>query len=169
MQLRLSPERQQAAERILQISVIVAAIATMPLTYAHMQEWDGPLLFAADWLVWSVFFVEFGFFMAISANRRRTIRRQWFNIAIVVVSFPLLPHLLGLTRLFRLFRPLRMLAVGGFRITRPIHLLRLYAMRSAGSKRVMRELKERGYTTEAWEKASEVRDELTPGDDIDSR
>jgi hypothetical protein len=161
--LRTRAERKQRIERYLEISVIVAALATMPLTYAHMQEWDGPVLFALDWVVWSVFLIEFSFLMAISTNRKRTMRQQWFNLGIVVVSFPLLPHLLGLTRLMRLFRPLRMVA--GFRIARPVQLLRLYAMRSAGSRRAMGKLKESGHADEVRERAKAVGKDLAPGGD----
>ena len=83
------------------IAVIVAAVATVPLTILQVRGVTSDWIVAADWVVWSVFVLDFG--IGISIERRFN-RRQWFNLAIVITSFPGLPDLLALTRLARLTR-----------------------------------------------------------------
>src|SRR5690606_23491119 len=76
-----------------------------------------PLVTAADWVIWTVFLVELVLMGLCAADRRRYLLRSWVGVAVVVLSFPALPHLLAavrvvrLSRLVRLARVFRLLAV----------------------------------------------------------
>lgn len=101
-------------ERILEVGVVLAALATVPLTVALERTPHNPLVIAADWLVWGAFLVEYVTLFALARERTGYIRRNLFNAMIVVLSFPALPALLGLirvARLTRLFRLIRLPAV----------------------------------------------------------
>ena len=50
-------------ERILQIAVVVAALATVPLVISAERNPGDPLVLAGDWAVWSVFVVEYVWMM----------------------------------------------------------------------------------------------------------
>ncbi len=157
MRLNLPAERQRIIDRVFEVAIIIAAIATIPLTYAHMQRWDGWYIFVLDWTVWAVFAAEFAFAMAVSTDRRSTIRQKWLNVTIVVVSFPLLPELLALTRLARLVQPIRL--IGGLRIGRPIAVLRLYLVRSRGGRLVLGRARQTEKGREAEQKLEELKAE----------
>jgi voltage-gated potassium channel len=85
-------------------AVILAAVATVPLTIVEERGPPSPLFGLADWLIWSVFAAEFGVMCATAPDRRRYARAHWLNLLVVVITFPALPALLGLVRLFRLAR-----------------------------------------------------------------
>ena len=93
----------------LDVSVIVAALATIPLTIAQESGVDDPWVMALDWAVWAVFLVEFVFMFWVVRHRWAYARRAWLSIAVIVLSFPLLPDLLALARLARLTRLFRLL------------------------------------------------------------
>ncbi len=103
----------------LDITVIVAALATIPLTIVQESGVDGLWVTALDWTVWAVFLVEFVFMVWVVRNRWAYARRAWLSIAVIVLSFPMLPDLLALarlarlTRLARLARLVRLVAVTG--------------------------------------------------------
>ncbi|MEX0763357.1 MAG: hypothetical protein WD333_13095 [Dehalococcoidia bacterium] len=158
MRLRLPDRQQQRIERVLEIAVIAAAVATIPLTYAHMQEWDGVYLAFSGWLLWVIFAVEYIYAQAVSEDRWRTTKSKWLNLVIVIVSFPPLPHLLGLARLIRLVRPLRLL--GGLGISRPLVLLRLYVIRSEGGRRIFGKAKESGHIDAARSRLDDAKERL---------
>ena len=96
-------------EKPLDIAVIVAALVTIPLTIVQESGVDDSWVTALDWLVWAVFLVEFVFMFWVVRNRWAYTRRAWLSIAVIVLSFPLLPDLLALTRLARLTRLFRLL------------------------------------------------------------
>jgi voltage-gated potassium channel len=102
-----SPARARGIERFLGAAVIAAAVATLPLVVADELGVDGALVGAADWLIWSVFLAEYVLMLALASDRPAYVRRNWWVAAIVVLSFPGLPELLGLVRLARLARVLR--------------------------------------------------------------
>ena len=101
----------------LDITVIVAALATIPLTIVQESGVDELWVTALDWMVWAVFLVEFVFMVWVVRNRWAYTRRAWLSIAVIVLSFPMLPDLLALarlaslTRLARLARLVRLVAV----------------------------------------------------------
>lgn len=105
-------------ERFFTPLVIIAALATVPLTVLEEKGGVGADLSGADWVVWTVFAVEFVCLIATAPDRRRFLKRHWLNLLIVVVSCPLLPALAGLFRLGRLVRIVRV-----FRLVRMVALL----------------------------------------------
>ncbi len=98
-------------ERPLDFLVILAAIATIPLTVVQGRGVDTIWTTATDWLVWAVFLVEYCVMVTVMKDRRAYTRRNWLSITVIVLSFPALPHLLALVRLTRLVRLLRLLRV----------------------------------------------------------
>ena len=106
-----------AAERPLQVLVSLAALGTLPVLIEQERDRITPLVTAADWVIWVVFLVELVVMGLCAANRRRYLLQNWVGVAVVVLSFPALPHLLAavrvvrLTRLVRLARVFRLLAV----------------------------------------------------------
>ncbi len=98
-------------------TVILAALASVPLTVAQLHGDDTPLMEAADWTIWTVFVVDFvaGLLMASRRGGRADyLRRSWIGVVLVVLTFPAVPGLLnglGIARLARLFRLLRLAAI----------------------------------------------------------
>ena len=120
-------------ERRLEIPVILAALLTIPLTLAQARGVESDWLIAGDWAVWSIFTIEYAIMMAVVPDRWRYTRRNWFNVAIIVLSFPALPALFALARLARLAR-----------ITRLFRLLRLVGVTIRGLHALKATLGRRG-------------------------
>jgi voltage-gated potassium channel len=93
--------------RWLDPTVLVAAAATVPVLVADELGAEPALVAAADWLIWGVFVLDLGVALGASGGQADLIRRRWLDLAIVVLSFPGWPELLGLVRLARLGRVLR--------------------------------------------------------------
>lgn len=132
LRLQLDHSRRERIEEIFRILVIIAALATFPLTAAYWFEWEHWSITVGDWVVWSVFVVEYAYFMAISTDRWQTTKNMWLSAGIIVFSFPLLHELLKTTRLIRLVRPVPMLRQS--MVLRQIQFFRLSNIRSAGSQ-----------------------------------
>ncbi len=96
-------------ERPLDLLVVPAALATIPIVIAQelgdAQQW----IVIADWAVWSIFVLDFGLMGLTAANRARYCLRNILGLLIVVVSFPLLPDLLASIRVVRIARAVRLL------------------------------------------------------------
>lgn len=95
---------KQSLAATLEVSVILAALATIPLTVVQERGASGPLMLTADWIIWSVFLIEFLVMATLARDHSKYIKRNWLSPLIVVLSFPLLPGVLALTRLARLVR-----------------------------------------------------------------
>jgi voltage-gated potassium channel len=87
--------------------VILAAIATVPLTIVQVRGDDSRWIVALDWTIWLIFAVDL--FIASVHWRWQTFRKEWLSIAVVVLSFPGFSPLLAFTRLVRLSRLMRLL------------------------------------------------------------
>lgn len=109
--LPITENRGAHVERVLEIAVIVAALLTIPLIVAQEREAGGWLVVLGDWTVWSVFTIEYALMSSIARDRWEYTRRNWLNVAVIVLSFPALPALFALTRLVRLVRVVRLLRV----------------------------------------------------------
>lgn len=96
---------------VLDIAVIIAAIATVPLIIAQQQGMTEWWINALDWMIWAVFLIEYVVLITIADDRRMAGRSNWTSATITVVSFPLLPELLAFSRLARLTRLLRLLRI----------------------------------------------------------
>lgn len=101
----------RAFERGLEALVVLAALATIPLTVAQEQAVADPLLAVADWVVWAVFLIEYVIMMALTPSRWAYARRNWLSVVVIVLSFPALPNLLEFVRLARLGRLLRLILI----------------------------------------------------------
>jgi voltage-gated potassium channel len=122
----LRSERWRWLAQTLEVAVVLAALGTVPLVVAHLRDVTGPDIVIIDWVIWSIFFIEYVMMMALVADRREYVRRARLSLAIVVLTFPLLPAVLGVTRLARLILLLRLLGLSGRGI---IALRRIFARR----------------------------------------
>jgi voltage-gated potassium channel len=97
--------------RLLEAAVVLAAIATIPLTIAEEQSTPQRWLTIADWLIWAVFVTEFLVVLSITPDRRKYVGSNIIGLAVIIVSFPLFPAALGWARMVRLARLLRLLVI----------------------------------------------------------
>jgi voltage-gated potassium channel len=95
--------------RALEGMVLIGALATIPLTVLGEENPKIIWVQTADWVVWSIFFLEYALMLAMSSERARYIRRTPLNLAVVLLSYPHLPMVFGLVRLARFVRFLRFL------------------------------------------------------------
>ena len=98
-------------ERPLDILVILAAVATIPITVAQERGSDTLWVVASDWMVWLAFLAEYSVMVTVVKDRWAYTRRNWLSVSVIILSFPALPHLLALVRLSRLVRLLRLIRV----------------------------------------------------------
>lgn len=115
--------RQQMSRLRLQATlealVIMAAIATIPVTIMQLRGTAERDMVIADWAIWAVFTFEYVVLLAISKNRLHFVRTNRLAAAVIVLSFPYLPALLAFTRLARLsrltrlFRLVRLVLIAG--------------------------------------------------------
>jgi voltage-gated potassium channel len=94
--------------------VVVAALASIPLTIAEVNGQDGDAFRVADWAIWTIFVADYVLGLAVSSNRRRYLYTAWVGLVVVIVSFPLLPSIFALARLARLARLLRLTRLVAF-------------------------------------------------------
>lgn len=87
-----------------EIAVIVAALVTIPVVVLEGRGVHAVWLPVADWLIWLVFFTVLATGVATSSHRARYLREHPIDVAVVLLSFPLLPNLFALTRLVRVLR-----------------------------------------------------------------
>jgi voltage-gated potassium channel len=117
--------------RAIEVLVVIAAFATIPLTLA---EWTDPHRLGfqiADWALWSVFVAELVLLLMLSRRERRILTSTWLAAIVVVVSCPVVAILLAgsplaeLAPLARLLRVARLAGASSFalpvfrRILRP--------------------------------------------------
>jgi len=98
----------------LEVGVILAALLSVPLTIVEVNGQSGPSFQAADWIVWSVFALDYALGLSLAEDRRRFVFSAWLSLLVVVISFPLLPALFGIVRLARLARLLRLVRLVAF-------------------------------------------------------
>ena len=94
----------------LDIAVIIGAFATIPITLLLEQGSHGLWIQTFDWAIWGVFLVELLFR---SFWKRVGFRTSLLLAVIVILSFPLLPAALGLVRIVRLSKVLRLARLVG--------------------------------------------------------
>jgi voltage-gated potassium channel len=95
-------------EAALEVVVILAALATIPLTIIQFEGTTRPGVIVADWVIWSIFVIDYAAKMAWAESKWAQARRDVLGAAVIVLSFPALPALLALTRLVRLTRLARL-------------------------------------------------------------
>lgn len=107
--------RAAVARRWFEVPVLGAALLVIPVVFIEEYSTTGWLLTAAgiaNWLIWAAFAAEFAVVISLAPNRAAYTRKAWLDLLIIVVSFPLLPELLALSRLVRLARLSRLLRTG---------------------------------------------------------
>ena len=126
--------RGQVLKRRLAAPVLLAALAVIPLLILEDRFADrggSAWLVAANWVIWGVFAVELMVMLYVSPRRRAYLRYAWLDVCIVVVTLPLLPHLLATLRLARLGRLVPMLRL--LRLAAAAHHLRVAVGRVFGT------------------------------------
>ena len=94
-------------------AVILGALATIPLTVLQEQGSRFSALDTLDWVVWSIFALEFLVILLLAPRVEIRKASTFGKFGVVLLSFPLLPSLLALVRLARLVRLLRLLRLTG--------------------------------------------------------
>lgn len=126
---QLLNERAARARRALELPVLIAALAVVPVIYFEERVTDPVgvgVLAAANWVIWAAFAAEYATVVALADEKWAYTKKAWLDVAIILVSFPLLPAALASTRLLRLTRLSRFL--------RLLRLVRLAAIVSRGGR-----------------------------------
>jgi voltage-gated potassium channel len=108
-------ERYELWERRLEIPVMVAALATIPLLVferRHLSAPGGALLMVADWIVWAVFAVDAVVLASLAPSRSGWWKSHQFDLAIVILTVPVIPTAVQALRVLRLLRLLRLARLG---------------------------------------------------------
>lgn len=107
-------ERSRRAARIFEIPLLVAALLTLPVVAIEQsslsEPWD-TVATVLNWTTWLVFLVELVVMVALAPDRRRYLREHPLNVALVILTPPLLPPGLQSLRVLRLVRLFRLLRV----------------------------------------------------------
>jgi voltage-gated potassium channel len=97
----------------LNFAVVLGTLATIPIIVLLDQGVDSAWLHAADWAIWGVFLLEYAIEFSLSPSPKAYVRRNWLSPVVLILSFPLLPDMLGTVRLARLARFLRFARLAG--------------------------------------------------------
>jgi voltage-gated potassium channel len=89
--------------------VLAATLLLIPVLILETDAEGGWLTFAfaANWLIWVVFAVELGTILIVAQRKGAALRAHWLDVAIVVLTIPIVTSALGwgrLARFIRLFR-----------------------------------------------------------------
>lgn len=132
-------ERANEVKSRFEIPVLIAALLVVPVIIIEEQaasaRWLG-IASALNWLIWAAFLLEFVSVIAAANDRWAYAKQAWLDVAIILISFPLLPGALGSVRLLRLLRLTRVL--------RMLRLLRLAAVITRGTQAVQAVFGKRG-------------------------
>lgn len=96
--------------------MLVATLAVIPVLVIEADaSADSPwrdVASVANWLIWSIFFVELVFIMIVAPRKCAALRAHWLDELIVVLTLPAFGSFLASLRLLRLARLLRLLRLG---------------------------------------------------------
>lgn len=87
--------------------VLAATLALIPVLIIEADATsEGWQRFAevANWLIWAVFFVELVAVLVVASRRKAALRAHWLDVAIVVLTIPLLGKALAWLRIARFLR-----------------------------------------------------------------
>jgi voltage-gated potassium channel len=95
--------------------VLAATLLLIPVLILQADASGGWETFAffANWLIWGVFALELIVVLLVAQRRKAALRAHWLDVAIVVLTVPLLSHVLGWGRLARFIRLLRLGTIVG--------------------------------------------------------
>jgi voltage-gated potassium channel len=96
--------------------VIAATLAVIPVLIIESDASpDSPwrdVAYAANWLIWLIFFAELAFIFIVAPRKRAALRAHWLDELIVLLTVPAFGSFLASLRLLRLARLLRFLRLG---------------------------------------------------------
>jgi voltage-gated potassium channel len=98
-------------ERRLDIVLLVAALAVVPviiIEQSHASDTAKSAAEFANWVIWLLFASEAALMLGFSADRRGWAQRHKLELAVVILTPPVLPAGLQLLRVLRLLRLLRL-------------------------------------------------------------
>lgn len=107
---RRSAERAEELERRLKAPLIIATLLVIPVMI--LQASDVPDIwtvvgYVGDWIIWLTFLAEVILMLRVVPDRRQWVRDHPLDVAIVVLTPPLLPAVLQSVRILRLLRLVR--------------------------------------------------------------
>jgi hypothetical protein len=94
--------------------MLVLALLSVPVLLIEEASDREPWTTIAEvgnWIIWVGFAAELAFVLIVAPRKLAALRAHWLDVAIVVLTAPFLPALLGALRLFRLLPFLRLLRV----------------------------------------------------------
>jgi voltage-gated potassium channel len=104
-------ERAVRAQRLFEWPIIVSALLVIPAIVIEQsslrQPWD-TIATAINWVTWLVFLAEFVVMLVLVSNQWLYIRKHLLDLALVVLTPPILPPGLQALRALRLLRVLRL-------------------------------------------------------------
>jgi voltage-gated potassium channel len=106
--------RAQRAERIdraFDVPMLIAAALVIPVLIIEESDVSAAVATLGDalnWLIWLAFLAELAVMLAVVPNRWAWLRTHPLEIAVVVLTPPFLPTVLGSLRVLRLLRLLRL-------------------------------------------------------------
>ena len=92
--------------------VLVATILLIPVLIIEVEGTSsGWVEFAkaANWAIWAIFLAEMVFILWVAPTRKAALRAHWLDVAVIVLTVPLVSGLLASMRLVRLARLIRLL------------------------------------------------------------
>jgi voltage-gated potassium channel len=105
-------ERSQRIAQRFEVPVLLAALLTIPmlvLDQAHVGQPWSTVEAVLDWGTWLVFLAEIVVMLSVVPDRKRWLREHPIDVAVTILSPPVLPSSLAAARILRLLRVLRLL------------------------------------------------------------
>jgi voltage-gated potassium channel len=95
--------------------VLAATLLLIPVLILEADAEGGWLTFAyfANWVIWGIFAAELVAVLYVASRRRAALRAHWLDVAIVVLTVPIVSSALGWGRLARFIRFMRFGAIIG--------------------------------------------------------
>lgn len=104
------PDRLARFERVTELPLLVLALAMVPLLFVplvvELPQTTRTAITVVDWAIWAVFAAELGVRLVLTDRRAAFLRRNWPDLAIVILPF------LRPLRIARSARALRLLRLG---------------------------------------------------------
>jgi voltage-gated potassium channel len=110
-------ERSARVQRRFELPILLAALLVVPVLIVQEADVGEPLETIADlldWGIWLAFAAELVVMLAVVPRRWEWLREHPVDVAIVVLTPPVLPLGLEAVRLLRLLRLIRLAAVGRY-------------------------------------------------------
>ncbi len=111
---RRSDVRAARLDKLFQTPIFIAALLVIPvivIEQAHVSHGVKTFGAALNWVIWAAFAAELIVMLAVVPDRMGWLRAHPLEVAIVLLTPPLLPASLQALRMFRLLRVLRLTIV----------------------------------------------------------